>query len=198
MVVERRVGRGLACLVSTSVDGRWGDLPYSRDFPVLIQELLRHLVGDPDRSVNLSVDDPFEQQVMTSRGHLILTRPDGHKVRVTPRKSEGGKEWRLSFKDTDRQGLYRFVGTNPETLDRRRFVVNLVPEEGDLAMFDADQFKSRFGVRGLELLGSVSEVRRTVEALHSKKELAIALLWILFALLFVETYLAKRFGLRRV
>jgi len=196
-VVERRVGRGRTMFVATSVDGRWGDLPFSRDFPVLLQELLRHLIGDPDASVNLDVGGRFEQRVFHSPGHLKLVTPVGHKVRVTPTESPSSQEWRLAFDDTAQQGLYR-VDTKPEVLERRRFVVNLVPEEGDLAAFDAEAFEGRFGVKGLELLDSIAAAKRVVEGLHSKKELGIALLWILFVLLFVETYLAKRFGLRRV
>lgn len=196
-IIERRVGRGRTMMVCTAVDGRWSLLPFSRDFPVLMQELLRYLVGDPDGAVNLPVGGCFEQTVLLSAQHLVVAGPDGRKFRVTPVRSGDTQEWRLVFDQTDRQGLYR-VDAIPEAMDRRQFAVNLVPEESDLARFDHGEFKARFGAGGLEILDSPAQVRKVSDELHSRKELSTGLLWTLLALLFIETYLAKRFGLRRV
>ncbi|MCX7806002.1 MAG: VWA domain-containing protein, partial [Planctomycetota bacterium] len=196
-VIEKRCGRGRVVFVNTSADGRWNSMPFSRDFPVFVQELLRHLMGEPDAAVNLPVGGRYEQPVMLSAQHMILVTPSGDKVRVTPVQDPGAKEWKAVFTDTSQQGLYRFEAAE-EALERPRFVANLMPDEGDPARFTEREFASRFGSDEIQYVDNPSAIRRLVESLHSRKELAMAILWTLGGLLLIETFLAMQFGKRRV
>jgi len=195
-LVERAFGRGRVLLFAGAAKPGWGDLPLSERFPILIQGILRDLLGDPNREVNLEVGGVFDQPVLMTSQHLTLKRPDGRKARLTPVRAEGQAVRRVRYADTDRAGVYE-VDTIPEVLARRRFVVNLAPTESDLRRLDAARFALAFGQPEAAFLPAPSRVRRFVEELHSVREAAGGLLWGLFALLAGETYLAFRFGRRR-
>jgi len=195
-LVEKAFGRGRVLMLAGSTRPGWGDLALSENFPILVQGILRGLVGDPNRDVNLEVDGAFDQPVLMASQHLTLRRPDGRKARLTPSKSEGQTVRRVRYAETDRAGVYQ-VDTIPEVLAKRRFVVNLAPRESDLRRLDPDRFAMAFGDARATFLPAPSRVRRFVEELHSVREAAGGILCALFAVLAVETYLAFRFGRRR-
>jgi hypothetical protein len=194
-ICERSFGQGKVMLVNTSADASWSYLVYTSEYIVLVQELLRFVVGAPDRSVNLRLGQPFEQPVLLSSQYLLLRRPDYTKVRVAP--AAQGNLWRVSYGQTDRQGVYE-VDAGPEVLARRRFVVNLVASEGDLTRLETGELKAELKRSGVTFWPSDTPVQRAVEARHSVKEYAGLFLWALFGLLAAETLLAVRFGRRRI
>jgi hypothetical protein len=196
-IVEKRFGRGITLLSNTTPGPEWTYMAGLSDYPILIQELLRYLLGNPDAEVNLNIGDRFQQPVFVSTQHLSLKLPDGNKVRLTPRKqNENDELLTISFEGTTQQGLYQIEAIE-EVAPRRRFVVNQSVEEGDLARLTEDEFDEAFSVSGLTWIGP----RRTVEDfaanLHTITEVAPWLLCILLGSLTVETLLAWRFGRRR-
>jgi hypothetical protein len=195
VIAERSFGQGTVVLVGTSADSSWNYLVYTSEYLVLMQELLRWLTGDPDRAVNLQIGQPFQQPVLLSSQYLLLRRPDYGKVRVAPVAQ--GHLWRISYEQTDRQGIYE-VDTTAAVMPRRRFVVNLAATEGDLTRLDLDGFKKELEQGGVEYWPPDKAVRRAVESRHSVKEYAGWFLWGLLAMLAVETLLATRFGRRRI
>ena len=58
-VIQRAFGRGKVLLSNFTAGVDWTYLPATPEFPVLVQELMRHLAGNPDAAVNLSVGDRF-------------------------------------------------------------------------------------------------------------------------------------------
>lgn len=193
-LVERTFGQGKVMLLGTSADASWNYLVYTSEYIVLVQELLRYLVGAPDRAVNLRLGQPFEQPVLLSSQYLLLRRPDYTKVRVAPVAQ--GHLWRVSYEQTDRQGIYE-VDATAEVMARRRFVVNLVAGEGDLTRLDTESWRGELSRAGIGYWGPDKPILRAVEARYSVKEFAWVFLWALFGLLAVETLLAVRFGWRR-
>jgi hypothetical protein len=168
------------------------------DYPILIQELLRYLLGNPDAEVNLNIGDRFEQPVFVSTQHLSLKMPDGNKVRLTPRKRNEDDELRIvTFEETTQQGLYQIEAIE-EVAPRRRFVVNQGSQEGDLARLSASEFNDAFSIRGLTWVGPERTVEDLAANLHTITEVAPWLLCVLLASLSLETLLAWRFGRRRV
>ncbi|OAI49005.1 hypothetical protein AYO44_00970 [Planctomycetaceae bacterium SCGC AG-212-F19] len=192
---ERTFGQGKVLLVGTSADASWNYLVYTSEYLVLVQELLRWLIGQPDRAVNLQIGEAFEQPVLLSSQYLLLRRPDLSKVRLAPVAQ--GNLWRVAYNQTDRQGIYE-VDTTSEVMTRRRFVVNLVATEGDLTRLDPDGFRRELGQAGVPYWGPDKAIRRAVEARHSIKEYAWLFLWGVLGFLAVETLLATRFGRRRI
>jgi hypothetical protein len=197
-VLEKSFGRGRALLVNSTAGVDWSYLPATIEFPILVQEMMRYLVGNPDAAVNLNVGDRFEEPVYVSTQHLLLKLPDGRKERLTPRAREGrANAWTAVFEGTRQQGRYEFVDASPEALPRLRFVVNQKPEEGDLSRFTRGDFAEAFGHAGARWIGQETPVEDFVAKLHSVTELAPAVLWMLILVLAVESFLAARFGRRR-
>jgi len=196
-VVERRFGRGKVLLTNTTPGVEWTLLPATAEFPILVQELMRYLVGSPDAAVNLSVGERFEEPVFVSAQHLLLRHPSGRKERLTPRPLAGRTDaWAVSFDGTREQGVYEFVDAPPEVLPRRRFAVNQRPEEGDLTRLSEADFRDAFGGGG-RWMGPGVPVEEIVAKLHSVTELTPGVLWALVLLLAGESLLAARFGRRR-
>jgi Aerotolerance regulator N-terminal/von Willebrand factor type A domain len=194
-ICTRPFGQGRVMLVGTSADASWNYLAYTGEYLVLVQELMRWLVGAPDDAVNLQIGQPFQQPVLLSSQYLLLRRPDYTKVRLAP--TPQGDVWRVAYDGTDRQGLYE-IDAGPEFVPRRRFVVNMATSEGDLARLDAAALDETLAASGAHVWGPATAIERNVEARHAVHEYAWLVLWALLAMLAVETLLATRFGRRRI
>ena len=196
-IIEKRFGRGVTLLSNTTPGPEWTYMSGMSDYPILIQELLRYLLGSPDAEVNLNIGDRFQQPVFVSTQHLSLKLPDGNKVRLTPRKQNAGDELPIvSFEQTTQQGLYQIEAIE-EVAPRRRFVVNQSAEEGDLARLSSSEFDDAFSVDGLTWIGPERTVEDLAANLHTITEVAPWLLCVLLGSLSLETLLAWRFGRRR-
>jgi hypothetical protein len=197
-VIEKTMGRGKVLLANFTAGVEWTWLPATTEFPILVQELMRYLIGNRDASVNLSVGDRFEQPVFVSTQHLLVRYPDGHKARLTPRERPDRKNaWTLSLDDTKEQGLYEVVDAPPEVLPRLRFVVNPKSGAGDLSRFDQDEFADAVGHGNWRWIGPEAPFDELVSRRLEVTELAPMLLWALAAVLVAESVLAMIFGRRR-
>lgn len=196
VIVERKFGRGRVVQFGIGADTTFCPLPASTEFALLMQELLRHQIGSPDAAVNLQVGQRFEQPVKVSAQHLLLKGPDGLRARLTPRKVAGEETWLVQYDETTRAGLYE-VDTIPEAMDRRRFAVNLSPEEGDLERLDADGVATALASHDWRWLGPEQSLAATIAQRHGATELALHTLFILGLVLAAESFLAARFGRRR-
>jgi len=192
-VVEKTVGRGRVVAFCTAAGPPENLLAADADYPVMLQELLRYLAGTPDAAVNLDDGATFHQEVLISAQHLVLRKPDNTKVRLTPVKT-GDDRLAVSFDGTDRMGEYR-IEAQPGVLARTRFVVNLRPEEGDLDRLERDETLAM--LPGAAWVSPATQIESAVRDKYSVLELAGTFLWVLAALLALETLLAMRFGMRR-
>ncbi len=194
LACERTFGQGKVMLVGTSADAGWNYLVYTTEYLVLVQELLHWLIGEPDRGINLQIGQSFQQPVLLSSQYLLLRRPDYTKVRLAP--APQGNLWRVTYDQTDRQGIYE-VDTSAEVMTRRRFAVNMAATEGDLTRVEPEAFRRELDQAGVHSWGPDKAIRRAVESRHSIKEYAWLFLWGVLGLLAIETLLATRFGRRR-
>jgi hypothetical protein len=198
-IVEKALGRGRVVAFCCAAGPPESLLPAGVHYPVVLQEMLRYLAGDPDGSVNLVDGDAFAEEVMISAQHLVLRKPDGVKVRLTPVKlgppgSPQADRLGIVFDGTDRMGQYH-IDAQPGVLRRTRFVVNLRPIEGDLDRLEREEALAAFGDAAWLAPGAPMET--IVREKYASREIAAALLWTLAALLAVETFAAMRFGRRR-
>jgi len=195
-LVEKPFGRGKVLLANFTPNPGWSYLPILPEFPMLVQELLRYLVGNPDAEVNLIVGDRFDQPV-TMANHLLMRFPDGSKFRLTPQKQSGQSEaLRVVFDQTTQQGVYTIEAIE-EVLARRKFVVNMNPEESDLARLSRDEFRESVGITGATWVGPETSIEDMAAKLHTVTELFPWIIGILTATLALESFLAWRFGRRR-
>jgi hypothetical protein len=196
-LVEKGHGRGIVLLANMTAGAGWTYLPALPEFAMLVQELLRHLVGDPDAEVNLRVGEPFRQPVFVSTQHLLLRAPDGTKHRLRPEPSSGRDgRYQVMFADTTQNGLYQIEAIE-EVLPRRRFVVNQGPEESDLERLTAEEVRDDLGAAGVKRIDADVSVEEYAGRLHTITELFPWLAGALTALLLTESVLAWRFGRRR-
>ncbi|QDU96135.1 BatA domain-containing protein [Lignipirellula cremea] len=196
-IVERPFGRGRSLLLNTSADAGWSRLPALAEFAILVQELLRYVVGEPDAAVNLNVGETFEQPVYISTQHLLLRYPDGSKERLRPRRRSADQdEFEVLFDNTTQQGLYE-IETIEEVLPRRRFVVNPSAAESDLSRLSQADFRETFPAGGWSWIGSGVSVADMAADLHTVTEISPWIFGALAAMLAIETLLAWRFGRRR-
>jgi hypothetical protein len=195
LAVVRSYGQGKCALLGIDPGLAWSQLPLAADYPVFVQQLLRAMMGDPNRLVNLSVGATFSEPVLISSQHLLLKRPDGQKVRLAPENAAGEDLPRVAYSDTDVRGLYDLEAP-PGVLARRRFVVNLNTDESDMSRLSESDFRSQVA-RSAIFLSPTENIAKRVEAMHALRELAGMILILVFLLLLAETALATRFGLRK-
>jgi hypothetical protein len=195
LAVVRSYGQGKCALLGLDPGLAWSQLPLAADYPVFVQQLLRAMMGDPNRLVNLRVGAPFSQPVLVSSEHLLLKRPDGQKVRLAPEHVAGEDLPRVAYSDTDVRGLYTLEAP-PGVLARSRFVVNLNTDESDLARLSEGEFR-RQAARDVAFLSPTENISKRVEAMHTLRELAGMILILVFLMLLAEMALATRFGLRK-
>ncbi|MGQ9662895.1 MAG: BatA domain-containing protein [Kiritimatiellia bacterium] len=197
-VLERRFGRGRVLLTNSSAGINWSHLPATVEFPILVQEMLRYLVGNPDELVNLQAGDTFRQPVYVTTQHLLLRRPDGEKVRLAPVKNPSRTDaWSVEFSDTSQQGPYEFVDVPQGVLGRTRFAVNQKSEEGNLSRLSRSEFQDALGRAPWEWCGPEKPIEVLAAKRHAVTEFAPLILWALALVLCVESFAAARFGKRR-
>jgi hypothetical protein len=195
VVLSRRYGQGRALVLAMDPGLGWSHLPLAVGYPVFVQELLRAVLGDPNRLVNLTIGDTFSEPVLISAQHLLVKNPAREKTRLTPQRAEGQDLPRIAFSDTDVQGLYELEAP-PGVLARTRFVVNLNPDESDMTMWGEGDFRRQIA-RNAIFLSPNEDVTKRVKSLHALREFAGILLFLVFLLLLTESFLAMRFGLRK-
>lgn len=194
---EKDFGRGKVLLANMTAGPGWTYLPALPEFPMLVQELLRYLVGNPDGGVNLNVGDRFDQPVFVSTQHLLLRYPDGSKFRLTPERRPGTDDaFHIVFDDTSQQGLYQIEAIE-EVVPRRRFVVNMSAEESDPGRLSRAEFAEAYAAGGWTWAGADTAIEDVAARLHTVTELFPTVIAVLLGVLAVESLLAWRFGRRR-
>jgi hypothetical protein len=196
-MVNKPFGAGWVLLANTTAGAEWNYLATVPHFVVAVQGLLRDLIGQPDRAVNLTVGQAFVQPVYVSDQHLMVRLPDGRRAETPPIPGQRENSYLLRFEQTTQEGLYE-VENAAGFLPRSRFVVNQSPAgsgEGDLARLDRDDLDRTFPAAGMSYVSP----GRKIEDIAARKdtELAAAVFWTLAALLTAESLLAWRFGRRR-
>lgn len=198
VVIEKELGRGRVLLTNTGAGVNWTYLPAVMEYPIFVQDMLRYVVGNPDQSVNLDTGDCFEQPVFVSAQHVILRTPNGKRVRLTPRQREGKvAAYSLRYDLTDQQGIYDLLDVAPGAIPRTRFVVNQKSMEGDLTRLDEKGLQNALGKARYTWVAPDVPVEDLAVKMHAVVEFSRPILWLLVALLGVESYLALRFGKRR-
>ncbi len=200
LMMEQPYGRGRVLLCGTTADAEWNYLAGPYEFAVLCHGMMKHLVGDRDRAVNLQVGDVFTETVRMERRQVRLRYPDNQEEMVDPQPIPGRDDTLLvRVEKTGQEGLYSFIQEKNEVLPlaRRRFVVNQSEREGDLSRLNEGDFKDAFNASQWSWVRPQVSIGDMAARLHTVIELFPALLWGLVGLLAAESFLAWRFGRRR-
>ncbi len=198
LVVERPVHRGRVILVATSADVSWTPMPVLPSYVPVVQELLAFAVADRQGRRNVLVGESIGATLPRVGGSTSVTiqTPDNRSETTPLLLDQGAGNW--TFPATDLAGVY--VATPVGSPDARQsFAVNVDPAEGNLAKISEPELRQAvFGDANLEIHTGWQGVADQPAAVTVRSSgLAKALLYLLLALLFVETYLARRFGHHR-
>lgn len=195
LVVMRQYGQGRSVAIALDAGIKWSNLPLVIDYPVFVQELLRFVLGDPNRAVNLNVGEVFSVPVLISSQHLLVKKPNGEKTRITPDQVKGEELPRVSFSDTDVNGLYE-IDAPVGVLAKNHFVVNLNPDESDMKKLSALDLSNQYSKK-LAFLSPDENITKRITSMHALREFAGMILFLIFLCLLAESFLAMRFGLRK-
>ena len=194
LVVEQPIRRGRVVLVATSADTSWTAMPVWPSYVPLLQEMLAWCVGGRNRQQNVAVGEPLEGSAPTAaaESHVRLQRPDGQSRQITLHAEGDYGVW--TYDDTLRSGIYTATLGSPAYT--QRFAVNVDTRQSDLAALGEEDLRSEVWPN-IPFLYRTS--RQGVEAARAGSmaggaPLHIGLLYAVFGLLFVETFLAWRFG----
>ncbi len=195
LIVEHTVHRGRLVLVATSADTSWAHIPVWHSYVPLVQELLQWCVAGQIQRRNVLVGATLEASVPWRSGDTSATvrGPQGRSREV--RLHAEAEYGELRYDDTGLSGVYT-AQFGPAAAYTRFFAVNVDTAESDLTQLSEQQLRTDVWP-GIELhhqttWSNVDE--EPLAAITRPGRLHVYLLYVVLGLLFVETFLAWRFG----
>jgi hypothetical protein len=199
-IVTAPLGRGRTILLATdaslgSVDASgepWTVWPTWPSFLPLVRQFLSYAMIGQQEDWQRTVNTPLTIRVDSTNAAdqppsaLKTQRPDGQTAPVSVQSSQGAPTW--NYSDTNLSGIYTLHGL-PQA-GAKYFAVNVDTTESDLRPVDANELPAELKVSAAasEAPGSPSTAAITHAGFNQ------TLLWLAFALLFVESFLAWQFG----
>ncbi len=204
-IVEEQIERGRVVLVATSADTSWTPMPLLPSYVPIVQELLDFAVGGQLQQRNFLVGQTFGAFVSTPAADaaLELRTPRGESAQIRLRAEGDYSSW--SFSETLTSGIYRARPSVPtaasvptadwQPVSRSEvFAVNVDTVESDLSKLTAEQLGEQIW-SGIPFETSRENLDdEPVQRIGRRGTLAKWLLCAVLSLLFLETFLAWRFG----
>ncbi len=188
------VERGRVAVVTTTADIAWTNWPIWASYVPVMNELVMYVTADRHRQRNVMVGESISVPVPPSAIDVPVTvqLPDGRAVptRVVPRDEVSY----FGFDQTQRSGAYH-VSFGPPLAIQEDYAVNVSPSESNLAKLDQDELSEAMpGVswRYLTNWQAIATGRSSVT--QNRGELHRALLYAALGLVFMESFLAWKFG----
>jgi hypothetical protein len=196
-VVEEVIHAGRSIVVATegslsSVDpatkNPWTTMPAWPSFVPIVQELLALAVRGQMNERNLQVGQSLGDSLpaMATRATVGVTDPAGSREEVRMALDSQSSRW--SYADTQQSGVYR-VELGAPVSRAQAFAVNVDTAESDLTRLAGDELPREFHAYQRDDLDEADS-----PAIGGRSGLHKLLLYCVLGLLFVETFLAWRFG----
>jgi hypothetical protein len=137
-LLYKSYGRGRVALWTTSLGAQWTNLPVTRDYLPLLQDLVLYLSANTQPPKNLLQGESLVCAAETPQtGHspppATLTAPDGARTELAYEPE--GNDWVIKWQQTASPGLYSV--STPERATRY-FAVSSVSDEGRLSRYNND------------------------------------------------------------
>jgi hypothetical protein len=190
--VEREFGAGRVVAMLSTAAPEWNNWGRNPSFVVAVLEMQAHLDRRGATASSQQIGSPIAIQLDPARfePHLKLIPPaDDPLGPRTLEAAEGPQGLSFTLPDTTTSGTYELqLASRDNTVQVRRFAVNVDPDEGDLQLVDGEQL-------GTRLKGVKYEYRQASEFTSATHELAgsnltDAMLYLLVAILVGEQLLA--------
>ncbi len=137
LLLERRVDRGRAIMLTTTLDRDWTDMPIRPGYLPLVQRSARYLAGrlDDMEVDRVEVGRPLPLEIADGMQRLVVVKPDGVEVPFTAKQLAGISS--LPFLDTAAPGCHRVWADIPgfggfREIEGLAFLVETDPAESDL------------------------------------------------------------------
>jgi hypothetical protein len=197
LLVEGAVYRGRVAVFATSAEVAWSGLPLWPSFVPLVQELLSYSIAGKAKQRNLTVGEPIvlAAPAAAADAPVVIQTPDGRGANLALKLR--GETSTLEFSETGRNGFYSVKVGSP--LNRvESFAVNVDAKESDLAQLSAEELRDEVwpGVGFMRQTTWQNAAEPIAAALARQPGMQVELLYCVFVILLVETYLAYRFGRR--
>lgn len=196
LIVEGSLHRGRVIVVGTAADDpQWSALALWPSFVPLVQEILQYAVVQQvaERTVRVGQALGDTLPVEGRPPNLVISTPRGRGEEVRIQEEGGLRLW--TFTDTGTSGLYT-ARYEPPMSRNDVFAVNFdsrSPDESDLAPLEPEELREEVWP-DIPFVHQTTFQRPDVPAVAGARpnRLARALLYMVLALVLVETFLARR------
>lgn len=198
-VLIREYGMGKVCLVTTTADKYWNDMPSKTAHLPLMYDLALHLVRPRGKKHNLAVGGTFSIRWPAEDllKDVVVDPPEGHEEdKRTIKPSAKGNLTTLTFEDARWAGTYRLSLAGDDEL-RDIFVANVDPAESDLEKMQLEKLRELVKEIKFEEIVEREKIVEAIKAKASGKEFWRNLTWAVLTLAVIETFLAWFFGRKR-
>jgi hypothetical protein len=214
-LVERRFGRGVVLLFTSSTDLRWSNLPLKPVFLPLVHGTTYWLARRGNAAHELAPGEAVRYPVPSrlAAAALTLERPDGTSEVVRPvlagipGEKAGAKLPTLVYERTDPAGIYTLLAqasekstpeaaagdeTGSEPAVETRFCVNVDTRESDLTPLDPRDIQALFTATKAEYVKAGDDVLGRIQTSRHGREVWRSLLLVVCLLLMTESVLSHQ------
>ena len=195
-LVERQVGLGHVILAASSAGRLWNDMPLQSSYVPLVYQLMFYLGQGATSHRNLRLDEPlFLALPLKDAGKPVrVTAPDGRASTQNSALDARGVTFR--YEATGKSGIYRVGVAGSGTSDA--FAVGLPSGESRLAYAEPSHAVTEAGVpvNALAVAQNPTQIRTMVNRARYGAEIWYSLICAVIGLLFLESFLAQKFGRR--
>ncbi len=189
-IILHTVGDGRACLVTTSADMTWTNLPAKGDFVALVVNLFTHMTADAGTHRTVTVGQSIRERMLPSIADRVarIEAPDGTLSTTTLELAD--QRLILNPDPFEQTGLYK-IDLGQRTI---RVAVNADVAESNLESSTRKQLESALKC-DFDWFDAAKNISLTSKT--ETTEIGDKLLLILLVLLVLESHLAQRFGANR-
>ncbi len=192
-MATRRFGAGRVVMLAFTANMDWTNLPAKGDYVSLMMNLLAWACGQSATERNLTVGEtgavPLDARSASLSGSVV--GPDGRRRSLIVTTQPASTRPLAKIDDVRRAGRYR-LELGPRTLD---VAANLEAAEGDLTAIGPEELRDALPLE-FEFVRERDDGELLADA-GSRREFGWMLLWVVLALLLIETFLAMWFGHHR-
>ncbi|MCR9199620.1 MAG: VWA domain-containing protein [Planctomycetaceae bacterium] len=195
LLLERRCGKGVVLMLTTSCDDDWNDLPLQPSFVPLMQQLVATMATRLSPQINLQTGEaavcfyPATAEDTADSIALTLTRPDGSRQPVTGERQ--GDRYVLNYGDTLQPGVYRLTAAD---LPTEHFVTTTSRAESSLSGLTTEELDSLAGGMNAGIVSDATAYLKQDRLRRNGWEVWKIALAILLVFLFLELLLQQKFA----
>ena len=198
-LVESRLGDGVVVLAAFPAHPRWSNLPVKPEFVPLVLRLAGYAARRPEVDVPAAVvaDAAAEVAVNAAWAPAELTIKDPAGRSLPQALERAGARLLGAFERTAERGYYTVeVRGGPNRTATRAFAVNLDPLESDFTTLGEKDVRTLLPAADLTWVDASAEAQ-LAGPVGKEQEVWPLLIWLVFAVIGVEFFLATLGGARR-